>query len=311
LHWRGDRNNLAEFNAAFTSLNGNDRQLTESEMAAFEEFLATITFPPNPFRNMDNSLPTDLGGDNPRRGRDIFMTQPIDEPEVSRLGIPPPFSDFLEEAGPILTCSRCHHLPAGTNRQITPKGLLSLPMSIKVPQLRNIYQKLGFFSLSQPDNHRGFGLSHDGGAPGVDDFLHFERFVFSEGEAGDQQRNDVIAFVMAFSTDTHAGVGRQITLAAADSAVPGAAEWIDLALQLADARQVGLVVHGLVDDRPRGYAYAGNGLFQSDRASEQIGAAELRVSATAARELTWTVVPIGSEIRLGLDRDLDGVFNAD
>ena len=59
-HWRGDRDGIEEFNGAFVSLLGDDALLTFSEMDAFEKYLATIHFPPNPFRNLDNTLPTDL-----------------------------------------------------------------------------------------------------------------------------------------------------------------------------------------------------------------------------------------------------------
>jgi YVTN family beta-propeller protein len=60
LHWRGDRAGLEEFNPAFVALQGDDAQLTPAEMQEYEDFLATIAYPPNPYRNFDNTLPTDL-----------------------------------------------------------------------------------------------------------------------------------------------------------------------------------------------------------------------------------------------------------
>src|SRR5439155_9319965 len=59
-HWRGDRGGLEQFNPAFVSLLGDDSQLTTNEMQEFEDFLATIHFPPNPYRSISNSLPTNL-----------------------------------------------------------------------------------------------------------------------------------------------------------------------------------------------------------------------------------------------------------
>jgi hypothetical protein len=285
--------------------------LSDEEMTALQAFLATVTFPPNPFRTMENELPDELDGASPLRGREIFLHQPIDEPDIAQLGIPAPFDNFLGAEGPVFTCVRCHALPAGTNRRITPSQLLSLPLSLKVPHLRNVYQKLGFFSRTSRENHRGFGLTHDGRSPGLDSFLHFPRFVFSGDDQDEQQRRDVIAFVMCFGTDTHAGVGRQRTLAGPDRADPQATSWIDRALALADDGQVGLVVHGLLEGRPRGWAYAGAGTFQSDRPAERIGADQLRSAALPGSELTWTVVPLGSQVRLGIDRDLDGLLNGE
>ena len=60
LHWRGDKKGLEEFNVAFTNLQGRPSQLTDTEMQQFEDFLATIHMPPNPYRNFDNTLPTTL-----------------------------------------------------------------------------------------------------------------------------------------------------------------------------------------------------------------------------------------------------------
>ena len=51
FHWRGDRDGLEEFNSTFTDLMGGDAELNPGEMQAFENYLATIAFPPNPYRN--------------------------------------------------------------------------------------------------------------------------------------------------------------------------------------------------------------------------------------------------------------------
>jgi hypothetical protein len=43
-----------------------------------------------------------------------------------------------------------------------------------------------------------------------------------------------------------------------------------------------------------------------------LSAAALRaLAALPGREITYTCVPIGSGLRVGLDRDLDGVLNRD
>ena len=55
FHWRGDRDGIEEFNGAFRGLNGDDVVLNPEQMARFKAMLSTITFPPNPFRNLDNS----------------------------------------------------------------------------------------------------------------------------------------------------------------------------------------------------------------------------------------------------------------
>jgi hypothetical protein len=42
-----------------------------------------------------------------------------------------------------------------------------------------------------------------------------------------------------------------------------------------------------------------------------VSAALLRTLAAPGSELTWTVVPKGTEWRIGVDRDADGVFDRD
>ena len=66
-HWRGDRNGLEEFNPAFVGLQGDDvstrhrrRRAHRSGDAAVRGLPGDDAFPPNPFRNFDNTLPTDL-----------------------------------------------------------------------------------------------------------------------------------------------------------------------------------------------------------------------------------------------------------
>jgi YVTN family beta-propeller protein len=294
LHWRGDRNSLKDFNPAFVSLNGNDRPLTDEEMAAFEAFLETIRFPPNPFRNLDNSLKSELFGGNPIRGQESFLRDEIDG----------------NDDVPIVSCNRCHQLPIGTQRAVAPAIRMRTPQSMKVPQLRNLYEKTGFSKDSQ-SNNRGFGFAHSGEMATLEEFLSFEVFLFGEDDAGRQKRQDVISFIMSLSVDTHAAIGQQATLDGTNNGDPRIGELLDLMLTLADTGQVGLVVKGWAGGEARGYAYVGDGVFQSDRAWEQRSAAELRAAATSGNELTWTVVPLGSAVRIGIDRDSDGVLDGD
>jgi len=75
--------------------------------------------------------------------------------------------------------------------------------------------------------------------------------------------------------------------------------------------QVGLVVKGRQGGLQRGFAYIGGDAFQSDRAAETLDSAALRSSSDAGSELTFTVVPAGTETRIGTDRDEDGVLDRD
>jgi YVTN family beta-propeller protein len=289
LHWRADREDLAAFNPAFEGLLGADEPLTDEEMAAFEQFIATLRFPPNPHRNIDNSLKTSLfNNGNPSNGLNIFLNQPT--------------------AGPF-TCNTCHAVPTGTQPFLTSANLLQASQSMKVPQLRNMHEKTGF-DINSQSNNRGFGFVHDGEIDTLFNFLSLPVFNFPPGATGAQMKRDLEAFLFSFSVDTHAGVGVQTTV---DTSSPPPAQMnlLQQMMSLANAEVVGLVVKGVFNDEHRGFAYVGGGVFQSDRAAETYTQSELLAAAEPGAELTVTLVPKGSEIRIGIDRDEDGYFDRD
>jgi YVTN family beta-propeller protein len=349
FHWRGDRAGLEEFNGAFESLLGDDTQLTAQEMQEFEDFLATITFPPNPFRNFDNTMPTMLetGQTTPERFGTPGLPLPQGRPNVgvSR------FRD-ITTAGRIdmgaFACVSCHNLPTGTGPNATfsagsfhaiaagPNGeqhhqLVSLDgsanVTFKTPQLRNAYMKLGF-DCNQSESMAGFGFSHDGGVDTIARFCSEPLFDVT----GNQDIADLTAFLMCFSgsdlpagsntsalvgpgtpsKDVPASVGQQTTVVDGSNVPAAQSALISQMITLAQANKVGLVVKGVVSGEQRGFAYRTTGAnFQSDRAGEVYTPAQLLALAHAGAELTYTVVPKNTETRIGIDRDENGVFDRD
>jgi hypothetical protein len=344
-HWRGDRDGLEEFAPAFMGLQGDDTTLTAQEMQEFEDFLATITFPPNPYRNLDNTLPTSL----PLPGH--FTTGrfgPAGQPLPNGNAVaglaryrPPNLLD-----GGALACVTCHTLPIGigTNDHLVgftlqpiapgPNGekhhmLVDIDgttnVTMKVPQLRNAYEREGF-NTTQLSNRSGFGFLHDGSVDSLERFISEPVFNVTS----DQDVANLTAFVMAFagselpagsatsvleppgtpSQDSHAAVGRQSTLATPAGA-PGQLALIAQLISFADAGKVGVIAKGRQAGLVRGWRYDGGGAWQSDRAAESTTTAALQGAAAAGSELTFTVVPNGSQTRLGIDRDLDGALDRD
>lgn len=286
LHWRGDREDLAAFNPAFVGLLGDDAELTPEEMAAFEAFVATLQFAPNPNRRVDDTLPPLVGNGNPTIGRNLFRTARLD-------------------AG-VLNCSDCHALPTGTSGQITPAGPMLSAQSMKIAHLRNLVEKEGFF-FNSTSNNRGFGFTHNGASDTLDTFLRFPLFRFNN----EQQRRDMIAFLRAFPSGTHSGVGRQVTLDGVSQNEPAIAELLNLMVSIADADDIGLIAKGRFEGRPRGFAFTNAGMFSSDRAGEAYSDAALRAAASAGAEITYTLVPLGTQTRAGIDRDEDGALDQD
>jgi DNA-binding beta-propeller fold protein YncE len=343
-HWRGDRDGIEEFNGAFRGLLGDDEGLTPLEMQEFEDFLATIFFPPNPYRNFDNSLPTSVplpGHFTTGRFGPAGMPLPNGN-AVAGLALfrPPNLVDMRA-----LACVTCHtrSTGAGTDHRLQfttyrpiprgPRGehhlaLVSVDgltnVTMKVPHLRNLYERTGF-NTTQLESTAGFGYLHDGSVDSIERFIDEPIFDVRSN----QQTANLVAFMLAFGGNTqgfgsttalleppgpssqssHAAVGRQLTLDGPASAAEDAL--LDSMVTVANTRLVGLVVKGRSEGLARGWYYLGSDTFQSDRRRDEYSRAALESLAAPGSELTFTVVPKVSERRIGVDRDSDGWFDRD
>jgi hypothetical protein len=178
--------------------------------------------------------------------------------------------------------------------------------------------------LAHTNSRAGFGFFHDGG---VDTLVRFVQDAFDI--TNDQTTADLSAFLLSISgsdliagsitdvnrspgvssLDTPAAAGRQITLnnsnrvALLDSMV---------ALANSSTSRVELIAKGFKNGLPRGWFYVRtNGSFQSDRLAEVYSPDALRALAGVGSEQTYTLVPAGSGIRVGIDEDGDGFFDRD
>jgi YVTN family beta-propeller protein len=295
MHWRGDKEDLAAFNVAFSNLQGST-QRSAAEMQWYTDFIATIDYPPNPNRNIDNTLRTILpvtgGNGNAAAGLNLYNTAPI--------------------FGGALSCAACHPLPSSTDQRIDfppPTGGPS-GQSLKDVQMRGMEEKTGFNKASA-QSLRGFGYNHEGFVDSLANMFLAPPFVFPVGPVGAQQRRDLEAFMLSLSVDTHAGVGRQVTLNGANNGDPPVVALLNQMRTIADGGAAALVVKGVQSGVTRGYMYTGGGNYQSDRAAETVTDPALRAAASLGNELTWTLVPSGTQRRIGIDRDADGAFDRD
>jgi hypothetical protein len=85
---------------------------------------------------------------------------------------------------------------------------------------------------------------------------------------------------------------------------------LDTFVQLAGTDTLGLIAKSAGTGTQRGYTYMA-GFMQTDRAAEATSVTALRLSAGPSAEMTFTLVPAGSQIRMGIDRDADGYFDRD
>ena len=383
LHWRGDRaigyfgadedqaldeklsfknfivavEGLLGRDLALESVNAEDKpddvaQL-EADMDAFADFMLTVQLPPNPIKPLDN-----IHSPSARMGRAFF-----NGPRRAD-GVGPAFDlprNGNGRAPDGRNCAGCHTLdPAqgffGTSGAAAHGGEVLI---LKVPHLRNLYQKVGMFGLPnrefflpsttdahQGDQVRGFGFLHDGATDKLFNFL--QGAVFDDGTTtcadlgltagntlyynvfgcdfsdgmdigipNDSVRQSLVDYLMEFDTDLAPIVGQQVTLTVANGAAAGPR--IDLMLQRAAApfeslvlggatTECDLIVKGVVDGRPRGWVRLADGRFRDDHGGLS-SEAEVRALATTAGPLTYTCAPPGSGVRMGIDRDRDGILD--
>jgi hypothetical protein len=308
MHWRGDRTGgndpggssldedaaFKKFNPAFVELLGRETQLTSAEMQSFTDFILNVTPPPNPIRNLDDSL-TPLQ----EAGRTFYLNNNVDTN----------------------TCNGCHALDPA-NGLFGASGASSFegePQHFKIAQLRNMYEKVGMFGMPavpffnngdnghKGDQIRGFGFIHDGS---VDTLFRFLRAVVFFGFQNDTQRRNVEQFMFAFDSDLKPIVGQQITLTGSNST--SVDPRINLLTSQANAGNCDLVIQGSIAGEARSWWRSANDTNQSDRAIETpLTDAQLHALVQAGDHLSYTAAPPGSGIRIGIDRDEDGILNGD
>jgi DNA-binding beta-propeller fold protein YncE len=340
LHWRGDKTGaltepnaepssgaydtalgFMQFNQAFIDLVGRDAQIPDADMKAFADFILQVSYPPNPLRNLDDSDTPDQAA-----GRAFYMNTP-----TASLLAPAP------------VCNDCHLLDPTTNAQYGVQfpgsfgsdgasGAVFETQLFKNAHFRNQYQKVGMFGSPQitavlPGNNgdqgdqvRGFGFLHDGS---VDtDFRFVSAVFFAElpglnppgmgippTPAGDVTRRQLEAFMLAFPSNLKPIVGQQITLTASNGAV--VAPRIQLLEQQAAAESCDLVAKADLPDREHGFLYSGGQFVCDQAAAPPLSDAALRALATGKWTVTFTCVPPGSGVRIGIDRNLDGILDGD
>ncbi|PYS95850.1 MAG: hypothetical protein DMF50_06985 [Acidobacteria bacterium] len=334
LHWRGDRGTMDAFNKAFVGLmgtkdigpiNGEPAGLTADQMETYRQIALAINLPPNPFRNVDDTLPNAVvtvpgnpfAGD-PTAGQSVFLTGQTDA------GQP---------------CAACHALPfgeaGGKLGGISPGDLATaraalfngnadgVPHSdLKVPHTRNMFTKLGprFGSFTNPadlpaDQKSGFGFIHDGSIPDLGTFLSARVFTLSS-----QQVRDLTLFLMHFPTNIRPSVGQMVTVPPGPPPTGSVAQETLIAalIGLGNRGELGrhceLVAAARSGGRQRGWLLDGGagsgGLWFTDVSGEaQVTTAALRQNADGP--VSFLCATIGSGLRLGVDRDLDAHLNGD
>lgn len=363
MHWRGDRADgffgrdgrtnapderlsFKNFIVAYPGLIGRETIIDPPDMDKFADFVFELFMPPNPVRSLDNSLtPAQyrglrffMGCD----GADSFLYLPSACGSDNRPMGTGHFADGFYLLGIGQRCEGCHALEP-KNGFFGTDGAMSvtlLPQISKVPQLRNLYTKVGMFGAPahdhqnaydngpQGDQVRGTGVMSSGSVDTMARFFNGKVFnkrgpfgaVGFSGSDAQAQRRDVEQFVLAFPSDLAPIVGQQVTLTSSNAEVAGPR--IDLLLQRASTaftskllgsgvNECELVASASVGPLQKHWLYrASSARFEANDGSAALTDAALRaLAATAGQEVTYTCVPPGSGVRIALDRDRDGALD--
>ncbi len=298
FHWRGDRTNFTHFNVAFPGLMG-DSALSTADINAYRDFINTIAFQPNPNQNLDRTYPTNVLGGDANAGRNAFFF-------TNYTGSSPSDPTALK-------CTSCHTGPPGpgSDRLITPALALQESQDFKVPQLRNIYQKMNFNTSTGTNSIGGFGITHDGTDPTLQVFL--SRAVFTNIRNDTKIKNDLAAFVQSFDTGVAPAVGYSRTLTSGNVTTSSVTnDWLLLENQAA-VTNINLIAKGTIDGQRHGLFYQPTlGTYRADTTNlSAFTHAQLYAKIQNGDKLTIMGVPPGSGTRMGIDRDEDGVLDAD
>jgi hypothetical protein len=377
MHWRGDRTGgnraildedagpteqpnggsfhediaVRKFNLAFVGLNGRHEVIPEANMQKFTDFILEVTSPPNPIRNLDNSLTP-----KQRAGRDV---------------------SFGDKSDTFFNCHGCHVLDRDGNREfpeVKRPGVFGTDgqftfedgsQFFKVPHRRNLYQKVGMFgmapalpSVSRPFDPlqlalqerafivplanngpmgpqvRGFGFLHDGSvdtlfrlvsastflprAPGTIPSLDPRtppEMVPDPGNVGGLPLTpEGIAQRRALEAFMLAFDSNLAPIVGQQTTLTeGNAAVAGPRIDLLMARANAHECDLVAKNRGGGFLSLGDGQFRFSRlGTPAVPDRLLRATALLPMgEITYTCVPPGSGTRMGLDRDEDGVFDGD
>jgi YVTN family beta-propeller protein len=310
LHWRGDRPSFLAFNIAFPDLFGGPL-LTNADLTAYRDFVNSIVFQPNPNQELDRTLPAEFAGANPSAGRDSYQ-------------------NFVFEPQFDLRCITCHaptpfQLPAGigTGRNVIQDARLRDSQHIKIPHLRNLYQKTGFNNKPGAASIAGFGFIHNGTDSTLFDHFAAPRFLVLTNNAA--VKSNLVALLLCFDTGTAPAVGyaRTITPLNVDTASISN-DWSLLerqaTLRFQDAfilagfvTNISLIANGTIDGQRRSLIYrpASTNYVTDKTGVGPFTRAELVAKVLGGDTLSVMGVPPVAGQRMGMDRNWNGVPNGD
>jgi len=301
-HWRGEKRRLNEFNASFMTLLDHTDAMGQKDDVGPDfqytvHYLNRMAIPANPLQERDRSLTSEQAA-----GLDLFRNRPV-------LGN--------------LTCVSCHALPLGSNGEVATSGALGVPTSFDVPGLRRVADREqteqvvgGQFGVRPT---RNAGLTHAGVHARLEDAFartptgptDTHAFQLSSSEA-----SKIAAFLRAFDTGLAPSTTWMVTAHAGNWA---AVRDGDLAFLQREARKKNCELVAFRTGPVGVASFVASAKYDPLRdlfvlaggAVAEVPTRVLLGEAAAGSPVTFLGVPLGMGKPIGLDRDLDGLLNAD
>ncbi len=313
MHWRGERESLADFNAAFDKLLGGEPLDTTpgGEFDQFEAFVLSIQSPANPLEHPSRMV-FDHGGLAPPAG--------FSAGRGSALRGQRAFFENQQDVG--RSCNACHMLPTGTSGDTSSTGKADpLPKRthFKVPQFLEMWRKEQpivdvVFAGEGPVAYPllGGALTHAGRMNSLFDFIDI---VFRQ--MPDSHTADLLAFLSQLDQGLAPAVARagHLSPSTRSSAGPVLTDYL---LPQARARSIDVAAYGRADFGaglvPMRWAY--------DRASDRFVAEDSRLPSvplafflsqaqSSSANLVFVGLPVGMARMFGIDFDGDDFPNVD
>jgi len=287
FHWRGDKPTIQSFNSVFPNLMGGTAR-PAADMDKLADYLRALLLHPNPNRNLDRTLKTNLNNANASTGRDLFINHAKSH------------------------CLVCHGFNGGTDQNLDLPGLISRPQGIKNPPLRLIYQKASIFNPTAGQTSlSGFGFGSDGTLNLLPKAHPYELDALKNADL-----SHLTAFLLSFDTGTAPVVGYDVTVTPANAAATAtAADLATLESRAAPvADGIALIATGNLAGIRRTFRwdsstqrYLSDTLAEGPRTRAQV----LALIATADDTLTFSGTLGERAARFGGDRNGNGIPDRD
>lgn len=334
-HWRGDRADFQAFNGAFASLLGGS-MLGDGEIAAYEEFINTVHYPPNPKQDPSRIYSGGLGDPDDPLGGAITQNH-------SGSGALKGMKLFHTGNSDGFSCSGCHALMEGSDNTLTefisgsdafpletPPLTVAPPQHMETAALRGLFQREARLdkdgdSFPEFSAISGFeGLFHTGlvnSRPNTLDFngtasinafnLRFFDVSFCTNQVAQLPSFcDNLRAVNQFTHELDWGVGpivgRSYTVTAANAFSQETADAFKLAEVQAGEANAGLAIQASIAGTVRGFWYdltgmsGGTPIYIEEPSGTTFTRTALRSLVVGTRDrMVLISTPLGSERRVG------------